>query len=185
MIQEIWKDIEGWEGLYQVSNLGDVKSLPKIKIRSNGKPQTFKERILRPGLSNGYLSISIYDRQGNKKTHTIHRLVATHFIPNPDNLPEVNHVGKDENGMITKLDNRSISLEWASTRENSIHGFLSKNKKSSRYAGVYKTIYGTWVAHILLNSHRKSLGSFKTELEAKEAYQSELRINNIKNKYAL
>lgn len=184
-MKEVWKDIVDYEGFYQVSNLGRVKSLARIKLRSNGNPQSFKERILRPGLSNGYLSVSLRGYNGEKKTHLVHRLVAVHFIENADNLPEVNHIGKDEDGNITKLDNRAVSLEWVSVRENSIHGWLNKQFKSSKYPGVSFVVKnGKWAASIRINGKSKSLGHFLSETKAAEAYQRELEKNCIKNRYA-
>lgn len=100
-MREIWKPIEGWEGLYEVSNLGNVKSFCKGK-----------ERFLRPSKKkNGYLQVVLQDN-GRKGFFTIHRLVAAAFIPNPNNLPTVNHI--DEN----KENNRVDNLEWMTTQDN-------------------------------------------------------------------
>lgn len=97
---EIWKEIEGYEGLYEVSNYGSVKSLNYNKTR--------KEKILKPYLNtDGYLNIDI-----NKKQYKVHRLVAQAFIPNPQNLPQVNH--KDED----KTNNHSTNLEWCTAEYN-------------------------------------------------------------------
>ena len=101
-MEEIWKDIKGYEGLYQVSNLGRVKSL-----------KFGKERILKPGRKKiGYLIVLLYDNNGICKWFRIHRLVAEAFIPNPNNLPEVNH--KDED----KSNNRVSNLEWCTRQYN-------------------------------------------------------------------
>lgn len=96
-MDEIWKDIKGYEGLYQVSNLGRVKSL--------GNLQNKKEKLLKTNICNGYYAVYLY-KNSKKKICLCHRLVAEAFIPNPKNLPFVNH--KDDN----KLNNRMDNLEW-------------------------------------------------------------------------
>ncbi len=110
-MQEIWKDVQGYEGLYQVSNLGKVKSFRgSCKF---GKP---KELLLKPTLINsGYGVVTLYSNEKRKKFQ-IHRLVATAFIPNPMNLPCVNH--KDEN----KLNNSVENLEWCTYEYNNNYG---------------------------------------------------------------
>ena len=112
-MQEIWKDIEGYEGRYQVSNFGNVKSLYYI----NGG----NEKILKPlKCTNGYLSIHLH-KEGKRKCYLLHRLVAKAFIANPYNLQQVNH--KDEN--IT--NNIADNLEWCSPKYNA--NFGSRNKR--------------------------------------------------------
>lgn len=100
--EEIWKDIEEYEGLYQVSSLGIVKNS--------------KGRILKQGKSNkGYLKVNLC-KEGKKKTFNIHRLVAQTFIPNPHNYPCVNH--KDEN----PANNNVKNLEWCTVKYNNTYG---------------------------------------------------------------
>lgn len=102
---EIWKDIKGYEGTYQISNLGSVKSfIGKTKILKNSKPIKRKD---------GNYSYPKVQLKG--KTYRIHRLVALAFIPNPENKSEVNH--KDKNINNNTLDN----LEWCTEYENRIH----------------------------------------------------------------
>lgn len=114
MKKEIWKDIIGYEGLYQVSNLGRVKSL------GNGGSNNSKERIMKLKIgSRGYYEVSLC-KEGKHKTFTIHRLVAMTFIPNPQNYPCVNH--KSE----IKTDNRVDNLEWVTQKENSNYGTRNK-----------------------------------------------------------
>ena len=109
---EIWKDIEGYEGLYQVSNLGRVKSL-------NYK-RTGKEKILKAyNNSHGYLQVNLC-KDGNREQPLVHVLVATAFLDNPDNLPEVNH--KDENSKNNMVEN----LEYCSSSYNTNYGTRNK-----------------------------------------------------------
>lgn len=104
---EIWKDIPNYEELYQVSNLGRVQSL---HYRHSDKTV-----ILSAGNCKGYLRVPL-SKNGKTVLHHIHRLVAEAFIPNPDNLPEVNHI--DEN----KSNNCVENLEWCNHRYNSRYG---------------------------------------------------------------
>lgn len=101
---EIWKDIEGYEGLYEVSNMGRVKSLNYRK--------TGKEKIMK-GLDNGkgYLFV-VLCKDGKDKKYRINRLVAQAFLENPDNLPEVNHKDK------IRTNNNVDNLEWVSHEYN-------------------------------------------------------------------
>ena len=115
MNKEIWKDIKDYEGLYQVSNLGRVKSLARKSKHSRGYIAYYKEKILAPASIKGYLVVNL-SKDGSNKRYYIHRLVASAFIPNPDNLPEVNHI--DEN----KMNNSVENLEWCNHSYNSNHG---------------------------------------------------------------
>ena len=116
---EEWKDIQGYEGLYQISNYGRVKSL-NYK-RSN------KEKIMDGGTNkNGYRNI-ILSKNKKKETFYIHKLVAQHFISNPDNLSEINHI--DENKSNNNVDN----LEWCTHKYNSNYG--TRNTRMSKSKG--------------------------------------------------
>ena len=119
---EIWKDVVGYEGYYQVSNLGRVKSLDR-KINKNGLIYEINGKILSPRkVGKGYLSVALQINK-NRKNFMVHRLVAECFIKNSFNLKEVNH--KDEN----KENNNLSNLEWCDHKYNSNYG--NRGKKIS------------------------------------------------------
>ena len=123
MNKEIWKDVKDYEGLYQVSNLGRVKRL-EWKRFSLGKWQTIKEKVLKQTIgTTGYWHISL-NKNGSHNTYKVHRLVARAFIPNPDNLPCINH--KDNNPLNNKVEN----LEWCTYKYN--NNYKDHNKKLSQ-----------------------------------------------------
>lgn len=128
-MKEIWKDITGYEGHYQVSNLGSVRSMNKIAKGKNNSSKFFKGRILQPSLSEGYLSVGLC-KNGKQSTIRVHRLVAKTFIPNPENKRTVNHI--DEN----KLNNNVENLEWATDKENCNHGSRTIKSSVNRYKPV-------------------------------------------------
>ncbi len=107
-----WLPVVEHEGYYEVSNFGDVRS-----VRYNNKGQVIFNRLLKPAIKpKGYLGV-ILSKQSKTTNHLIHRLVAEAFIPNPNNLPEVNH--KDGN----KLNNTVSNLEWCSSSDNLYHAY--------------------------------------------------------------
>ena len=125
MNKEIWKDIEGYEGLYQVSNLGRVRSTTRKQLANirNNKYITKKGQVLTPMISNaGYGRVTLF-KERKRKMYSVHRLVAMAFIDNPDNLPEVNH--KDGN----KRNNELHNLEWCSKSANVKHAYDNKLTK--------------------------------------------------------
>lgn len=116
-MEEEWRDIEGYEGIYQVSNLGRVKALERILI--------IPEKIMTNTLTEvGYLQVRL-TKNKSAKSELVHRLVAKAFIPNPDNKPEVNHK------LGIKTDNRVTELEWNTKSENQLHAYKVLGKKSN------------------------------------------------------
>ena len=117
-MSEEWRDIKGYEGLYQVSSEGRIKSL-----------KWNKERILKPSMDkDGYLLVTLC-AGGKPKTLKVHRLVCEAFHENPDNKPQVNHINED------KADNRACNLEWCTCKQNVNHG--SRNERVSKPVGQY------------------------------------------------
>jgi hypothetical protein len=120
-IEEFWRPIKGYEGIYRVSNLGRIKSLSRLVECKNGYRKT-KEKILKPHINkSGYCSLDL----GKRNKHLLHRIVANAFIPNPDNKPCVNHL----NGI--KSDNRFDNLEWCTYSENEKHSYRVLGKKAN------------------------------------------------------
>lgn len=134
---EEWRDIKGYEGLYQISNLGRVKSL-----RDNHG--NYREKILNPSNRKGYLIVSLC-RKGRKREFKVHRLVALHFIDNPNNYSQVNH--KDEN----KENNRVDNLEWCTPKYNSNYG--TRTQRASEKLLEVKT--PCMVKHTLKTQHQE------------------------------
>ena len=120
MPEEEWRDIKGWEGKYQVSSYGRVRSIPrKVKVHVFGKGWGERETkgvILSTGRWAEYPTVGLKDRsKGVRSMQLVHRLVAEAFIPNPENKPQVNH----KNG--NRADNMLSNLEWCTRSENCLH----------------------------------------------------------------
>lgn len=125
-LKEVWKDIEGYEGIYQISNLGRVKSLSKVRKSGASKSYCTKEIIKKPyDNGNGYKYISLHKNK-IRESFKIHRLVATHFISNPNNYPVVNH--KDEDRSNNVINN----LEWCTQKYNVNYGNGLEKMSSKR-----------------------------------------------------
>lgn len=122
MNNEMWKDIKGYEGLYQVSNKGRVKSLTR-RVRNKNGTSLMRGKIRTPNCRrDGYLQVGLSAKNKVIK-HLIHRLVAEAFIPNPDNLPQVNHIDED------KTNNNVDNLEWCTHKYNSTYGTTNERQQ--------------------------------------------------------
>jgi len=147
---EVWHGIKDFEN-YKVSNLGQIYSIKTGKI--------LKQSIDRKG----YAVIHLY-RNGFRCHKKVHRLVAEAFIPNPDKLPEVDHIFGD------RLDNQSINLRWVSGSANTRNREACR-KALSKYNGVYlerKT--NKWYSCVFFFGKNKQIGTFLTEIEAAKAF---------------
>ncbi|MFW5517303.1 MAG: NUMOD4 domain-containing protein [Segatella copri] len=186
-MEEIWKDIEGYEGLYQVSNFGRVRSLRHL-VKCRGGYRMHTGKTLTPCFDNNYFHVTLH-KNGKRNIQLIHRLVAGAFLTNTKNLPQVNH--KDGN----KLNNNVDNLEWCSTRENCLHAFRLglNNPQITHYRGVkafrcdnnsfvgeFDSIHsaakklGLNVAHVcsVLHGRYKHTGGYYFEYNNKEKLQN-------------
>ncbi len=131
-MEEIWKDIKGYEGLYQVSNLGRIKSLSRECKHSLGGNRKVTERIIKLTKDkDGYYKVMLHKNTENK-TFRVHRLVAQAFINNPTNAEIVNH--KDENPSNNRVDN----LEWCNKKYNNTYGTKIKRQSKKIKREVYQ-----------------------------------------------
>lgn len=127
MEKEIWKDVKGFEGHYQISNIGNIKSLKRITRIGHGAKRLTPEKIMKLHVNKvGYVQANLCKGKICRKT-SAHRLVAEEFTPNPENKPCVNH--KDGN----KSNNSVENLEWCTVAENNKHAFDVLNKKLVPY----------------------------------------------------
>lgn len=182
---EIWKDIKGYEGYYQISNLGRLRSLDRyIKFKKLGHTRLFKGVILADVFDSKGYNINCIKINQVKKNVKIHRLVAKAFIPNPKNKPQVNHINE------IKTDNRATNLEWCTAKENMNHGSIGKrisisntnNEKTSKKVYQYTLddkLVKTWLStrDVSRNSHfnhtgvsNAAIGRYKTHLGYKWSY---------------
>ena len=136
-MEEVWKPIKGYEGLYEVSNTGKVRSLDHVtEVHRSGKTYMcpHKGAELKPvRRQHGYLGVMLYGKGGHEtrgfKTFSVHRLVAEAFVPNPRGLLEVNHIDED------KTNNRVENLEWVTKRENVNHGTAQSRRAKKAING--------------------------------------------------
>jgi len=165
---EIWKDVKGYKGYYQISNKGRVKSLRRFIYDKNGQKRIVYEKILKQSLTTtGYYRVNL-KKKNISKTKKIHQMMAESFLghkPNGFKLV-VDHINNNP------LDNRIENLQIVTNRVNT-----SKDKKgSSKYTGVcWCNTNKIWVSHIRHNGKKINLGRFKNEYDAHLAYQKKLK----------
>ena len=168
MKKELFKDIPSYEGIYQVSNLGRVKSLERT-IKRTSSPMVIKNRILKQPIDYyGYNVVSL-KKDNNLKTYQVHRLVAMAFLNHtPCGMTlVVDHINN------IKTDNKLDNIQLITQREN-----VSKDKvnKDSKYTGAYKSrTLGKWFSSININGKTVHLGTFNNEIDAHNAYQNKLK----------
>ena len=171
-MEEIWKDIPKYEGLYQASNLGRIKSIKRVIYKSDGTIQTLKERILSPGNDGrGYYKVLLYKNKKNK-TFSVHKLVAMAFFGHEPcgHKMVVNHIDNNP------INNKACNLEIVTQREN----VFTHHIGTSKYKGVaWNKKSKKWESRIYINGKKKYLGLFEKEIDAHKAYQNKLKeINN-------
>ena len=126
-MNEQWRPVKGYEGKYEVSDLGRVRSLDRQELVMNHgvlTPMSFKGKVLKPSIVNGYYHVALLDHQKHK-TAKVHRLVAMAFVSGYFEGADVNHI--DEN----KLNNRADNLEWCTRQHNNTHG--SRTEKATAH----------------------------------------------------
>jgi hypothetical protein len=161
---EIWKNIKGYEGIYEVSNYGKIRNF-KTKFVLNTKPKP-----------DGYYRFGLW-KNGKQKYHYLSRLVFSSFCNESINGLEINHID------CNRSNNKFENLEITTSRENNCHRWKTNGKKSSLYSGVCKAYDNKFRAYIFIDNKQKSLGYYKTELEAYQARVNFEKENSIINKY--
>lgn len=152
-LDEVWRDIPGYEGLYQVSNKGRIKGLPRFVNNHTGKI-LLKERILNGyPITKGYIQVQLGTKP-KRVLKLVHVLVAQAFIPNPNNYPQVNHI----NG--TKSDNRADNLEWCNNSMNQRHAYRN---------GLHLHKTNTWATR---TKARIAVNKYTLEGKFMEQYES-------------
>lgn len=163
MADVIWKDVPGFEGLYEVSSSGEVRRLPReILNRGSGHRYVLPAATMKPQYDkDGYLVLNLMPLQGAKPVNVkVHRLVALAFLPNPEDLPEVDHIDRDRtNPCVT-------NLRWASVPLN--RQLPEYEGKGVRYR---ESRPRAWQAYTSLDGRFKSIGTFFTKEEAVAARQ--------------
>jgi len=154
-MNEIWKPIKDYEQYYEVSNLGNVRTISRIIYYPNGKHRTIKQKQLSKQIYGaGYYKVDLMN-----KINYVHRLVALTFIPNPENKPTVNHIDGD------KLNNNILNLEWATYSENNKHA-TDNNLRQSPWTGKFGNDNPNSKPIIQLDKHDNYVNEFSNAREA-------------------
>lgn len=164
---ENWKNINGFIDVYQVSDLGNVRSVDRIIIR-NGRVHKLKGRILKYHIDiHGYKSV-VLSKLNKLKTFRVHRLVAKEFLNHTcSRTLHIDHVNEN------KTDNRVKNLQILTASENTIKGIKHRKTSSSQFTGVYwRKDRCRWVSRKVINGVDTYLGSFLNEFDAHNCYES-------------
>lgn len=163
MNNETWKDVQGYEGLYQVSNLGRIRSLDRIVNAKNGSKQTKKSRILLQEITiHGYCRVRLFDNDGKAKHYAVHRIVMNAFVG--ESSCQVNHINE------IKTDNRLENLEYCTAKENCNHG--------TRNDRISKSKEGHIVTEETRNKISKTLKGHKESEETRRKISESLKRRN-------
>lgn len=139
----MYKSIKGYEGIYEVNELGKVRSVDRIVKLQNGGTRKRKGKELKPSMNeHGYAMVGLH-KNGILKMMTVHRLVAEAFLPNPDNLPEVHHLNHD------KKDNRARNMQWVSKAEQRDEHWT---KAQSKAKGTRLRVVGNGIDKIFISA---------------------------------
>lgn len=179
---EKWKSIKGYKGLYEVSNKGRVRSLPRIVIRSNGISQTIRERILKckPFGKHKYAQVNLSDTsKGRGESVFVHVLVATAFIPKPDEADRVCH--KDDVG----YNNNSTNLYWGTASTNGKDAYKNgkhNSRVTTKGVDIYNAVQDKKVIKVLkLKSQKLCIKDIATKVGL--AYCTVHKICNFKGRF--
>ena len=175
-VAEIWKDIIGFEGLYQISNYGNVKSCKRYVNAKFGK-RVVNEKLLSLGKDKDGYFMAILCEDAIRKTVKVHRLVADAFIDKFDGKNIVNHID------LNKQNNTVSNLEWVSSLENNCHSRLNI-KSTSKYIGVYFSKRdNNFRVSAKIKGKRFNLGKFENEEDAYNARLHFFKDNGVDNRY--
>jgi len=177
-VKEKWKDIKGYEGLYQISNYGRVKSLHRKWIAANGGKHEHGDIIMKQDFDpNGYFYVNFYKNNKKKKFRT-HKLVALHFVKNIKNKPVVNHIDG------VKSNNYYKNLEWVTLSENSIHAIKNNLYEHVKGSDVKNSKLTEWDVYVIrkLYKNTKYWHKQKTVGELFGIYKSQHISDIIRNK---
>lgn len=172
-MQEVWKDVSGYDGYYQISNVGSIRSLDRQEAQTNGHPMTYKGDVMKPCKDGKGYRFVYLSRNGKRKMYKIHRIVALEFIPNPCNYEQVNH--KDGNKDNNSFDN----LEWCTGLYNMQHSFRNGLHKSGER--VSTSILTKSQVDEIRRTHIKGDNNYGAKPLAKTYGVSDATIRNILN----
>lgn len=140
----MYKSIKGYEGFYEINELGQVRSVDRIVETKDGSIRKYKGKELKPSIDQGRYAMIGLHKNGILKMMTVHRLVAETFLPNPDNLPEVHHKNHD------KKDNRARNLAWVTIDEQRDDHWT---KAQSKAQGTRLRVVGHGIDKIFISAH--------------------------------